>query len=140
MWRDGMGTEPSYGSSFSYLLALALYLGYKHIILEYCQLTELREAYIEAPNMIQWATLARGFGAYVDLSHTRFGDVYKYGYEDRPIPVWARNELRDELIIRKFSGAVALQKECEVARIKWENEYFYPPKQSGDVTDEDVSD
>ena len=115
---------PSYGSSISYMMAMAVLFGYKHIFVGYVQFMCPREAYIEAPNFMVWATTAAARGAYVHLDRSRLGEVYQYGFEDRWIPDWSPEALRNDMLIRSSPEVVALERECKIKAARWEQEYY----------------
>jgi hypothetical protein len=113
-----------YGSSFSYMMAMAIHQGYKQVVVEYVELACLREAYIEAPNFMVWVAIgATGHGMEIKIN-SRLADVYKYGYEDRMIPAWSPPELRDEMIIRLWPEAVQLQGICRAMAEKYEDKLY----------------
>src|SRR3990172_7912561 len=61
-------TQPSFASSFSWMVAMAIHLKYKRIRLGYVFLVSKRETYLELPNLCLWLGLAAGQGIQVDVS------------------------------------------------------------------------
>jgi len=83
----------SYASTFSWQIAVAIYLGYEVIDMQDVQLSDHREKWLEAPNMLMWAGEAHRRGIQVLLSEP-YTHQFWYGREERVtnIPTWAPKE------------------------------------------------
>lgn len=88
----------SYASTFSWQLAVAIYLGYDVIDMQDVQLSDHREKWLEAPNMLMWAGEAHKRGIEVLLSEP-YTYQFWYGREERltNIPTWAPPEVINDM-------------------------------------------
>lgn len=84
----------SYASTFSWQIAVAIYAGYDVIDMRDVKLSDHREKWLEAPNMLMWAGEAHRRGIQVLLSEP-YTHQFWYGREERltNIPTWAPSEV-----------------------------------------------
>ena len=80
-------TPPSFGSSFSWMVAMAIHMGYEGIEVCGVEFMTEREAWIEAPNFMAWLGIAAGRGMTV-RGVGRLFESYMYGREERLAPAW----------------------------------------------------
>ena len=88
----------SYASSFSWQIAVAIYLKYDVIDMQDVMLSDAREKFLEAPNMLLWAGEAHRRGIRVLLSE-QYTHQFWYGREERltNIPTWASKEVVNDM-------------------------------------------
>ena len=88
----------SYGSTFSWQIAMAIYLQYDRIDMRDVMLSDRREKWIEAPNMLMWAGEAHKRGIEVLLSPP-YTHQFWYGREERltNLPAWAPTEVISDM-------------------------------------------
>ena len=98
---DALWTWPfpvSYASTFSWQFAVAIYAGYDLIDIRDVKLSDSREKWLEAPNMLLWAGEAHKRGIEVLLSEP-YTHQFLYGCEERlsNIPGWAPKQVIADL-------------------------------------------
>ena len=88
----------SYASTFSWQLAFAILLDYDVIDMRDVMLSDHREKWLEAPNMLLWAGEAHSRGIEVLLSD-QYTHVFQYGREERltNLPTWAPSEVISDM-------------------------------------------
>lgn len=90
---------PIFASSFSWMVATALVFGgHDRIVVSGAPMWSMREAYLEAPNLMLWLGIAAGMGIKVDLDG-RLMMPDEYGFEARWIPWWAPTPLAADIIM-----------------------------------------
>ena len=109
---------PSFASSFSWMVAMAIYLKYDVIVVEGVELSMAREAWLEAPNFMAWLGIAAGRGMQVK-GHGRLFEQYLYGIEERVAPVWLPIEIAQDVILDQID-------EGRTLRSDWIRRKYYP--------------
>ena len=93
-----LDTPVSFASSFSWMVAMAIHLGYEQIWCSGIDFYTSREAYLEAPNFMAWLGIAAGHGIVVG-GEGRLFEHYLYGVEERKAPAWLPMEAAHDLIL-----------------------------------------
>lgn len=109
---------PSFGSSFSWMVAMAIYLKYDVIAIEGVELMTPREAWLEAPNFMAWLGIAAGRGIQVS-GHGRLFEPYLYGIEGRTAPAWLPMEIAQDVILDQIDEGRKLRND-------WIRRRYYP--------------
>lgn len=106
---------PSFASSFSWMVALAIYQQYTHIHLENVDLRSPREAFLEAPNLMAWLGIASQRGIVV-TGKGRLFEPCLYGIEERMPPHWVPIDVAQDLIIDQNLATRSQFREWDVSR------------------------
>ena len=109
---------PSFGSSFSWMVAMAIHLKYDHIVVAGVEMLAPREAWLEAPNFMAWLGVAAGHGIDVE-GIGRLFEPYLYGIEARTAPAWLPMEIAQDVILDQIDEGRKL-------RSDWIRRKYYP--------------
>lgn len=110
-----LDSPPSFASSFSWMVAYAIFTGYKEINLLGIHLSTPREAYLEAPNLMAWCGIASAQGIRV-TGQGRLFEPYLYGLEERIPPYWVPPDVARDLLIDQSLETRAQYREWDLAR------------------------
>ena len=105
-----LSTPVSFASSFSWMVAMAIYLKYEAIWCSGIEFVTPREAWIEAPNFMAWLGIAAGYGIDVD-GEGRIFEPYMYGVEERKAPVWLPMDVAQDVILDQVDEGRRLRSE-----------------------------
>jgi len=99
MMSEENTSQPYYFScSFTYMLALAIYMRPACITVSGIEMLAPREAWMEAPGVEFWLGIAVANGIYVRIpDQSRLLWRHLYGYEKRLPPAWLRDDVAREV-------------------------------------------